>query len=136
MPAHAADIRNVLYLDNNSSSTAVLINKEHALDLGVVVQPGQKDSTGEMWTPWCDSQRDLGDNHYLQLTMKGGLLGEDCVYQIFQSGDYVWVTQDVDFSQKEHVGGDYNSGKGEYTLIVEDDSTEDNCPFYIEYDKI
>ena len=114
-PAHASDIRNVLFIQNDSDGKAVVIDKGDNPNHRVEVDSHEKASTGSMWTPWCDSQEDLGRDEYFSITL--GSVNED-KYQVCQHGDYVYYMTDFDYDNKAHVGGDSKEGKGEYTLII------------------
>ena len=47
------------------------------------------------------------------------------MYQLFQSGQNVYKTVNMDYSLLAHIQGDYNIKKGEYKLIITGSSVED-----------
>lgn len=126
-----SDIRNIINVDNrfDCTYTVALFNQESANNLfpiipdSVKVSPGEDASTGDMWTPWCDSQKDLDAGHYIRATFtkKGE---SDIVGYLFQSGAYVYQTDSSkEFSKKTIVAGDSSSGKGEYKLEIHHDGS-------------
>ncbi len=134
-PAHASDIRNVLIVKNQSSYRAVVTDKEDKLgnfpDNRVTVDAGDQKTTGGMWTPWCDSQKDLGEDHYINIVLNKTSKPEK-KFQLFQHKDPVWFTYDLTYDLKKEISGDSSAGKGEYTLIIDEPSPDQ---FVFSYDK-
>ncbi|XP_044172217.1 uncharacterized protein LOC122956590 [Acropora millepora] len=90
----------------------------------VTCDPGEQKPTGDMWTPWCDNQQKLEEGHYIRITLSKKK-EDDHVYQLFQSGQNVYKTVNMDYSLRAHIQGDYNIKKGEYKLIITGSSVED-----------
>ncbi|HCF4143544.1 hypothetical protein K4W91_09405 [Pseudomonas aeruginosa] len=121
-----SDVRNITSLDNRFGCTysAYLFNQESANKTFPIVpdtakaDPGEDIPTQDMWTPWCDSQKDLDEGHYIKATFSER--GKpDVVNYIFQSGDFIYYTDgSKQFSRKQVMDGDSKEGKGEYKLEI------------------
>lgn len=125
-----ADIRNITVVDNKSDTYKVKVyNVEAEINLfpllpeTVKCDIGEQKPTGDMWTPWCDNQQALEEGHYIRITLSKRSEA-DHVYQLFQSGQNVYKTVNMDYSLRAHIEGDYNIKKGEYKLIVTGSSVE------------
>ncbi|EDY51739.1 hypothetical protein [Streptomyces clavuligerus] len=117
-----SDVRSVDRIYDQTDQTAKIVNQESPAKPGnqLVLDAGNN-NTCTMWTPWCDSQAEMNESHYIEVT-----IGPDDPanrLQIFQSGDYVWYTTQLDYSLRQHVQGDNASGKGEYNMYIQSDRT-------------
>lgn len=105
-------------------------NVESAIEMfplipdSVNCDPGVEKPTGDMWTPWCDNQQKLEEGRYIRITLSKRS-EDDHVYQLFQSGQNLYKTVNMDHSLAAHIQGDYNIKKGEYKLIITGSSVED-----------
>ncbi|KAK2547471.1 hypothetical protein P5673_032553 [Acropora cervicornis] len=126
-----ADVRNITVVQNDSDTYKVKVyNVESQIEMfplipdSVICDPGQQKPTGDMWTPWCDNQQKFEEGHYIGITLSKKK-EDDHVYQLFQSGQNVYKTVNMDYSLRAHIQGDYNIKKGEYKLIITGSSVED-----------
>ncbi|MEQ1967212.1 hypothetical protein ABLA30_09345 [Xenorhabdus nematophila] len=131
-----SDVRNIINVDNNFGCEykADLFNQESANELfpiipdHVVVYPGNDSSTGGMWIPWCDSQKDIDSGHYIKVTFSKKDAA-DIVNYMFQHGSYVYFTDSSkQFSNKQIMSGDSAKGKGDYKLEIK---TNGNLPLMV-----
>jgi hypothetical protein len=139
-PQTRSDVRNITHMDNTfgCTFTADIFNYESYLHLfpvvpdHVVLNPGEEKGSGGMWTPWCDSQQELEEGHYIVITMKKGHDEQlTQVFHVFQHGPNVYVTPNKQFNNKYIIGGDFNSGKGEYSLDIKE-SSPGELSFYLD----
>lgn len=126
-----ADVRNITVVQNDSDTYKVKVyNVESKINMFPLIpdfvqcNPGEQKPTGDMWTPWCDNQQKLEEGHYIRITLSKKK-EDDHVYQLFQSGQSVYKTVNMDYSLRTHIQGDYNIRKGEYKLIISGSSVED-----------
>ena len=71
-----SDVRNITVVQNDSDTYKVKVyNVESEIHMFPVVpdsvncEPGEQKPTGDMWTPWCDSQQALEEGHYIRITL-------------------------------------------------------------------
>jgi len=126
-----ADVRNITVVQNDSDTYKVKVyNVESGINMFPLIpdfvhcHPGEQKPTGDMWTPWCDNQQKLEEGHYIRITLLKKN-EDDHVCQLFQSGQNVYKTVNMDYSRRAHIQGDYNIKKGEYKLIITGSSVED-----------
>ncbi|PHM51597.1 hypothetical protein [Xenorhabdus hominickii] len=121
-----SDVRNIINVDNKFGCEydVTLFNQEAANQMfpiipdHVTVSPGNDKSTGDMWIPWCDSQKDLDAGHYIKVTFSKKA-APDIVNYMFQHGPSVYFTDSSkQFANKLVMSGDSAEGKGEYKLEI------------------
>lgn len=122
-----SDIRNIVNVDNKQGSTynVEVLNQEEkpfVINKPVFVKVDEEKPTGGLWTPWCDEQKGLVEGHRIAITLTKGK--ESNLYYMFQSGANLYYTASEDWSKKKVLGGDYNKGKGDYVLKINNDDIE------------
>ncbi|MFA0001303.1 ankyrin repeat domain-containing protein [Vibrio lentus] len=121
-----SDVRNITNVDNRFGCAfeAKLYNQESAIETFpiepdvAIVPAGTDQATGGMWTPWCDSQQDLDEGHYVQVTFSQRGHADIVNYLIQHGADVYVIDSSKQFSNKKVIAGDAASGKGNYKLEI------------------